>query len=128
MMDGEHKFQDDRLVVRREVYGAGKKNRGGASFNIINMGYDGDNGGSRLRQIDNDALVRGLLRSKVLDTKNNGSYNILTGATRASVVVPAHQRYNPLMQQAPSSVGSRAISNVGREVVAASNHSRKTIS
>ena len=96
MMDNQHKFEDDRVVVRREVYGAGKKNKGGASFNIVNMSYDNDNGGQRLKQVDNDALVRGLIRSKILDTKNNGSYNILTGEERMQVVVPVHERYNPI--------------------------------
>lgn len=46
------------------------------------MDYNNDKGGVRLAQVDNDALVRGLIRSKVLDTKNNGSYNILTGESR----------------------------------------------
>jgi peptidoglycan hydrolase CwlO-like protein len=36
----------------------------------------------KVKEIDNDAMVRALLRSKVLDKKNNGGYNILTGEAR----------------------------------------------
>ena len=36
-----------------------------------------------------------MIRSKVLDTKNNGNYNILTGVQRAPVIIPYHDRYNP---------------------------------
>ena len=60
------------------------------------MDYEHNNDGSRLKAIDNDCMVRALLRSKVLDQKNNGGYNILTGEARAKVVVPAHERYNPI--------------------------------
>ena len=83
------------------------------------MGYDNDKGGQRLAQVDNDALVRGLIRSKVLDSKNNGGYNILTGETRMQVTVPVHDKYNPTMH-APSSVRSR-MSNTGQAIIGAPN-------
>ena len=54
------------------------------------MGYDGNKDGARLKQIDTDASVRALIRSRILDCKNNGSYNILTGESRPIVDVPAH--------------------------------------
>ena len=74
----------------RDHFNAGKKNKGGASFNIVNLSYDGNKEGERLRVIDNDAKVRALCRSKLLDTKNNGKFNILTGQDRPEVKVPAH--------------------------------------
>jgi hypothetical protein len=52
-------------------------------------------------------MVRALLRSKVLDKKNNGSYNILTGEARPPIKVPLHERYNPI-------VGDNPISNAAR--------------
>ena len=81
-MDSHYQFQNDRILVRRDLYQAGKKNKGGSSFNIVNLNYDNNHEGQRLKEIDNDAMVRALLRSKVLDKKNNGGYNILTGEAR----------------------------------------------
>ena len=49
MMDNEEKFQAERIVFKRDVYGAGKRNKGGASFNIINMDYDANKEGARLK-------------------------------------------------------------------------------
>jgi len=46
------------------------------------------------------------MRSKVLDHKNNGQYNILTGVERGAVPVPSHPRYNPIASAAASIVGS----------------------
>ena len=54
------------------------------------MGYDTNKAGNRLKNIDGDAEVRALLRSKVLDKKNNGQYNILTGSERPPIPVPHH--------------------------------------
>jgi len=36
------------------------------------LNYEANNAGNRLAQIDGDAEVRALMRSKVLDKKNNG--------------------------------------------------------
>ena len=80
----------DRIEIRRDYFNAGKKNQGGAAFNIITLGYDGNKAGNRLKHIDGDAEVRALLRSKVLDKKNNGQYNILTGSERPPIPVPHH--------------------------------------
>ena len=88
-------YREDLIDIKRDNFNLGKKNKGGASFNILTLNYDNSNEGNRLKVIDNDAKVRSLMRSKVLDTKNNGKYNILTGATRPPVPVPNHNRYNP---------------------------------
>ena len=42
----------------------------------------------------------------MLDHKNNGQYNILTGVERGAVPVPSHPRYNPIASAAASIVGS----------------------
>ena len=52
-------------------------------------------------------MVRALLRSKVLDKKNNGGYNILTGEARPPVKVPPHERYNPIVADNPISNAAR---------------------
>lgn len=84
-MEHEEKKQDTRLQVKAEVYGAAKKNKGGAAYDIIALGYQNDKDGQRLQQIDNDAKVRALMRSKVLDQKNNNNYNVITGVDRAKI-------------------------------------------
>ena len=48
-MDADFQFQHDRIVVRRDFYNAGVKNQGGAAFNIINLNYDGNPAGNRLK-------------------------------------------------------------------------------
>jgi hypothetical protein len=39
-MDAHLKFQEDRITVRRDLYQAGKKNKGGSAFNIVTLDYD----------------------------------------------------------------------------------------
>ena len=89
-MQSNDQFQKDRITCRVEKYNGQKKNMGGSAFNIISMGYDNNPQGNILKQIDNDAQVRALMRSKVLDKKNNGEYNILTGTSRPPIPVPSH--------------------------------------
>jgi len=60
------------------------------------LNYDNNTEGNKLANLDNDAMVRALMRSKVLDKKNNGGYNILTGIDRSAIPVPHHDRYNPI--------------------------------
>lgn len=47
-MEHEEKKQDARLVTKAEVYGAAKKNKGGAAYNIISLNYENDRDGIRL--------------------------------------------------------------------------------
>lgn len=55
---------------------------GGSAYNIVNLDYDNNKEGNKLRVIDNDAQVRAMIRSKNLDSKNNTGFNILTGELR----------------------------------------------
>lgn len=55
---------------------------GGSAYNIVNLDYDNNKEGSKLKLTDNDARVRGMMRSKNLDSKNNSGFNILTGEHR----------------------------------------------
>jgi len=39
-MAREEQFQQERLKTKVEVYNAGKKNQGGAAYNLVNLGYE----------------------------------------------------------------------------------------
>lgn len=107
------------MKVKAEVYGAAKKNKGGAAYDIIALGYSKDRDGDRLRQVDEDARVRALMRSKNLDGKNNNNFNVITGEDRRAIQVPHHDRYNPILSQ----VGGQVVSShsvASRRSVAAS--------
>ena len=54
-----------------------------------------------MKQKDDDAKVRSLMRSKNIDTLGNSGFNMINGGTRRSVEVPQHRVYNP-----PGSSGS----------------------
>jgi hypothetical protein len=84
-MEHEEKKQDARLQVKAEVYGAAKKNKGGAAYDIIQLAYLNDKEGERLQKVDNDARVRALMRSKALDQKNNNGFNLITGEERNKI-------------------------------------------
>ncbi|CDW76583.1 UNKNOWN [Stylonychia lemnae] len=109
----KEQFQENRIKVKAEVYQAAKKNMGGSAYNIINLDYDRNKEGIKLQQVDHDAKVRALIRSKNLDSKNNNGFNILTGEQRQTIVVPSHERYNPL-----TSAGSHMLS---------SSHSQRSV-
>jgi hypothetical protein len=96
-MEHEEKKQNERLVVKAEVYGAAKKNKGGAAYNIISLNYQEDKDGKRLMQVDGDAKVRALMRTKALDARNNTQFNVITGEDRFKINVPYHERYNPVL-------------------------------
>jgi hypothetical protein len=58
------------------------------AFNPITLEYHQTSKGDVLRQRDEDAQLRGKLRSKNLDMRANTAYNILTGETRKTIDVP----------------------------------------
>ena len=47
-MEHEEKKADVRLQTKAEVFGAAKKNKGGAAYDIISLGYQQDKDGQRL--------------------------------------------------------------------------------
>jgi hypothetical protein len=115
-MEHEEKKQQERLHIKAEVYGAAKKNKGGAAYNIISLNYQGDKDGERLKKIDEDARVRALMRTKNLDGKNNTNFNVITGEDRFKIQVPHHERYNPIL------------GNTGSQVMASANSRRSAAS
>ena len=87
-MDEETQRNSQKIEVMNEKYLTGKRNKGGAAYNILSLQYDQSNDGEYLRQRDDDAKVRQLMRSKNLDTRANCGYNLVNGSTRQSVDVP----------------------------------------
>ena len=100
-MEEEQERQEQKVKMQRAKYQVGNANKGGAAFNILNLQYDNTHEGGYLASKDNDAKVRGLMRSKHIDSLGNNNYNLLNGNARTQIDVPNHGVYNP-----PGSSGS----------------------
>ena len=95
-MDSQEQRDKERLKYMNENYQTGKKNKGGAAYNVINLDYDHSNEGKRLQQLDEDSKVRALMRSKNIDVRSNCGYNVLTGDDRRAVDIPQNDKFNPV--------------------------------
>ena len=95
-MDSQEQRDAERLKYMNENYQTGKKNCGGAAYNVINLSYDTSRDGKRLQQLDEDSKVRALMRSKNIDVRSNCGYNVLTGSDRQQVDIPSNDKYNPM--------------------------------
>lgn len=104
-MDDEESRDKHRLEYMNEHYLTGKKNKGGAAYNVISLEYDNSGEGTRLKKRDDDAKVRALVRSKNIDMRSNCGYNVLTGDQRSGVYVPPHEVYNPYEYNATQKAG-----------------------
>lgn len=71
-----------------DKYLTGQRNKGGAAYNILSLQYEGNDEGEILRQRDEDAKVRNLMRSKNIDMRANSGFNLVNGVERRSVEVP----------------------------------------
>lgn len=109
-MEEENERQSAKVQNMRSKYQIGNANKGGAAFNIINLDYERSNEGNYLRQRDDAAKVRTLLRSKNIDSLGNAAYNLVSGEDRRRVEVPYHAYYNP-----PAGSNS-SLSRVGAQV------------
>lgn len=94
-MDEENQRDSQRLASMNEKYLTGRKNKGGAAYNILNLQYEQSVEGEFLKDRDDDAKVRALMRSKNIDVRSNTGYNLVNGSERRSVDVPLHRVYNP---------------------------------
>ena len=112
-MDQEEDREKQRLEYMNEHYLTGKKNKGGAAYNVISLDYDNSNEGGLLKKRDDDAKVRALVRSKNIDMRSNCGYNILTGDQRPGVNVPKHEIYNPYEYDSQQN----AAQNAGKDIV-----------
>ena len=108
-MDQQETFDKNRLQYMKDHYNTGKKNSGGAAYNVINLNYDNTSEGNRLRQLDEDAKVRALMRSKNIDVRSNCGYNVLTGSDRMAVDIPQNDRYNPMPGSAHQEAGHKIV-------------------
>jgi hypothetical protein len=59
------------------------------------LDYENSASGSYLKDKDEDARVRALMRSKNIDSRSNAGFNLVNGLSRMSVDVPLHKLYNP---------------------------------
>mmetsp|Transcript_42675 Transcript_42675/g.40979 ORF Transcript_42675/g.40979 Transcript_42675/m.40979 type:complete len:125 (+) Transcript_42675:302-676(+) len=94
-MDEEKTRDERRIQSMNDKYLTGRRNKGGAAYNILSLQYDNSNEGQYLKQKDEDSKVRSLMRSKNIDTRSNCGYNVVNGNSRLSVNVPEHRIYNP---------------------------------
>lgn len=94
-MDEESERQSKRIESMNNKYLTGQTNKGGAAYNILNLQYEQTEEGQFLKQRDDDAKVRAMMRSKNLDVRSNCGFNPLNGSQRMSVDVPQHKIYNP---------------------------------
>jgi hypothetical protein len=74
------------------------------------LNYEQSREGEALKARDSDAKVRGLMRSKNIDTIANSGFNPTNGQGRQSINVPEHRVYNP-----PGSSGS-ALGKAGSQI------------
>ena len=77
--------QDSILQAKINYFNAGKKNLGGAAYNLLHLGYDLTTDGEKLAKIDEDSHVRALVRARNLNDRANGGYDILSGKPRQLV-------------------------------------------
>ena len=99
-MNTADQFQQTKLQTKVDHFNAGKKNQGGAAYNLIRLDYEPNTRGQQLKATDDDANVRAQIRARELQRKGNGSFNILTGQDSSSIQVPHHERYNPILGNA----------------------------
>lgn len=81
-MEEETERQNQKINAMKGKYQIGNANKGGAAFNILNLEYDKSNEGEYLKQRDEAKRVRGLLRSKNMDSLANANFNLLNGEMR----------------------------------------------
>lgn len=48
-MEAKEDFEKKRIQVKAEVFNAGKKNQGGAAYNIVNSEYEQNKDGEKLK-------------------------------------------------------------------------------
>lgn len=81
-MEKTQNLDHQRIQTLTEKYNTGKKNKGGAAFNVITLDYEGGNDGKYLKQRDDEAKCRAVQRSQNIDQRANSNFNILTGKNR----------------------------------------------
>lgn len=78
-MEEENERNLQKIDARRDKYNLGNANKGGAAFNILNLEYEKSKEGVYLKDRDDAAKIRSLLRSKNVDSLGNANFNLLNG-------------------------------------------------
>jgi len=81
-MDFEYMKELNKAMHNKEKNIVGKKNNPGLAFNPITLEYDKSVQGEILRNRDEQAKYRAILRSNNLEMHMNTQYNILSGSDR----------------------------------------------
>ena len=81
-MDEEKERQQTKIDSMNEKYLTGRRNKGGAAYNILSLQYETNQDGNYLKQLDEDSKVRHLIRSKNIDTRSNCGFNLINGVNR----------------------------------------------
>ena len=87
-MEEETERERNAINAKKNKYNLGNANKGGAAFNIISLDYEHSKEGDFLKQRDEAARVRHLMRSKNVDTLGNANFNVLNGQIRKPIDVP----------------------------------------
>ena len=60
------------------------------AYNPINLSYDNNNEGQKLKLMDEETEIRRLIRAKNMDVRGHGRFNILNGQSRKGIdeVIP----------------------------------------
>jgi hypothetical protein len=80
----QHNFEEVQMGKKRTC------NSNGLAYNPINLAYDKNPEGQKLKLRDEDFQIRGFVRAYNMDHKGNGPYNPLNGQQRAGItkIVP----------------------------------------
>lgn len=91
MDDEQKKYERDAAAIA----GTGMRNKGSVGYNLISGSWGSSLDAARAKYQDDRIEYSAKLRTNKLDTRGNSNYNILTGETRNSVVIPPVPTYLP---------------------------------
>ena len=108
-VEAEFEFDAQREEYSREHGLYSRSNRTSMPYNPINLQYDDNQDGQRLRYSDDTLKYRGALRAEHLQHRMNGArgFNPLTGQPVAPVVVPPRPQ-PPQFMHAPGAAAAYA--------------------
>lgn len=108
-VEAEFEFDAQREEYSREHGLHSRSNRTSMPYNPINLQYDDNQDGQRLRYSDDTLKYRGALRAEHLQHRMNGArgFNPLTGQPVAPVVVPPRPQA-PQFMHAPGAAAAYA--------------------
>lgn len=77
--DNRLKSREEDNIARQNMGVKRTANTNGLAYNPINLEYDRNPEGEKLRMRDEDAKIRGYVRAHNMDAKGNCKYNLING-------------------------------------------------